>query len=369
MEARTSIENLCCVNEECKLYGQRGKANLTIRKIYGKDEIRYLKCDSCQAEFSERKGTALFNSKIAESKSVSIIEHLDRRNGVVATSELVKVSKDTVSRLNRATGRVFGKLHNVMVVDIRPKVLQFDEKWAFIYKKQKNVLLIDDELEIGDHWDCNCIDPQSKLLISLVPGKRTAENIVATVRDAATRLASDCSIPAIFTDGEDAYTDAILSAFGNRYPAPRISQFGRPPLPIIRVPQDLVYAQVVKHRSGGKVKEVEIRPIFGKGKLDSIVEELGWRRANTSAIERFNLTDRTRNARKARKSLNFSKNSREHDAQSWINALLYNFHHCHRSLRIKTEQGIIKRTPAQAAGIATKRYSVLELLRLNPIAC
>ena len=53
----------------------------------------------------------------------------------------------------------------------------------------------------------------------------------------------------------------------------------------------------------------------------------------------------------------------------FINALLYNFHHHHRSLRIKTEQGIIHRTPAQAAGIATKRFSLLELLRLNPIAC
>jgi len=369
MEARTGIDNLSCINEECKLYGQKGKGNLKVRKAYGKEQIRYLECRKCQSEFSERKGTALFNSKIPESKSASIIEHLDRKNGIVATAELVKVSKDTVSRLNRVTGRVFGKLHDVMVQDIRPKVLQFDEKWAFIYKKQKNVMITDDELAVGDHWDCNCIDPQSKLLISLVPGKRTAENISETVMDAAFRLASDCPIPAIFTDGEDAYTDAILSAFGNRYPAPRNSNKGRPPLPIMRAPQELVYAQVVKHRSGNRVAAVEIRPIFGKGKLDSVVESLGWKQANTSAIERFNLTDRQRNARKTRKSLNFSKDIRQHDGQSFINALLYNFHHHHRSLRIKTEQGILKRTPAQAAGIATKRFSVLELLRLNPIAC
>lgn len=369
METRTSLENLCCVNEKCKLYGQKAKENLKVRKIYGKDKVRYLKCRSCQEEFSERKGTALFNSKITESKAVSIIEHLDRKNGVLATSELVKVSKDTVSRLSRVTGRVFSELHNVMVQNIRPKALQFDEKWAFIYKKQKNVLITDEGIEVGDYWDCNCIEPQSKLLISLVPGKRTAENIVATVEDAASRLALDCPIPAIFTDGEDAYRNAIVSVFGNSYRVPRTSNIGRPPLPIIRVPQGLIYAQVIKHRSGGKVKQVEIRPIFGKGKLDTIVAELGWHRANTSAIERFNLTDRTRNARKVRKSLNFSKNSREHDAQSFINALLYNFHHYHRSLKIKNQEGILKRTPAQAAGIATKRFSVLELLRLNPIAC
>ena len=230
-------------------------------------------------------------------------------------------------------------------------------------------MITDDELEVGDHWDCNCIDPQSKLLISLVPGKRTAENITEAVRDAAFRLASDCPLPAIFTDGEDAYIDAILDSFGNRYPAARKSNKGRLPFPKISVPQELIYAQVVKRRSGGRVSAVEIRPIFGKGKLDSVVESLGWKKANTSAIERFNLTDRTRNARKVRKSLNFSKDIHQHDGQSFINALLYNFHHHHRSLRIKTEQGITHRTPAQAAGIATKRFTVLELLRLNPIAC
>jgi IS1 family transposase/transposase-like protein len=369
MEARVDLKSLCCLNEECKEYGQKGKENLEVRKQYGRDQIRYLKCKGCGVEFSERKGTSLFNSKIAESKAVSIIEHLDRKQGVVATAELVKVSKDTVSRLNRVAGKVFWKLHDVMVQDIRPKALQFDEKWSFIYKKQKNVLISDYELEVGDHWDCNCIDPQSKLLISLVAGKRTAETISQAVKDAAFRLASDCPIPAIFTDGEDAYKDAILDAFGNRYPAPRSSNKGRPPLPIIRAPQELVYAQVVKHRSGNRVAEVDIRPIFGKGKLDSVVKSLGWNKANTSAIERFNLTDRQRNARKARKSLNFSKQKREHDNQSFINALLYNFHHFHRSLRIKTQQGIIHRTPAQAAGIVTKRFSVLELLRLNPIAC
>src|SRR5712691_9728997 len=114
MEARPDIRSLCCINQECKQYGKKGRDNLRVRKEYGQDQIRYIRCGSCGAEFSERKGTALFNSKIAESKSVSIIEHLDRKNGVVATAELVKVAKDTVSRLSRVTGQRFGKLHDVM---------------------------------------------------------------------------------------------------------------------------------------------------------------------------------------------------------------------------------------------------------------
>jgi hypothetical protein len=235
-------------------------------------------------------------------------------------------------------------------------------------KKQKNVEASDDPEEVGDHWDINCIDPQSKLLLTIVPGARTAENIQAAVADAASRIAGDAAKPAIFTDGEPAYESAILDVFGNRYPALRTSNLGRPPAPILRVPQDLVYAQVIKHREKGRVVSVEIRPIFGKGKLDEVVEELGWKKANTSTIERFNLTDRSRNARKARKSLTFSRNSCLHDAMSFISGLLYNFHHPNRSLRVRTEDGNWqKRTPAMAAGLATKSFSILELLRLTPI--
>ena len=61
---------------------------------------------------------------------------------------------------------------------------------------------------------------------------------------------------------------------------------GRPPAAVLRVPQDLVYAQVVKHRRGGRVKKVEIRPIFGKTKLPQVVAALEWKQANTSALER-----------------------------------------------------------------------------------
>jgi hypothetical protein len=47
-----------------------------VRKLYGKDRIRYLSCRSCAREFSERKRTALFNTKIEESKAISVAEHL-----------------------------------------------------------------------------------------------------------------------------------------------------------------------------------------------------------------------------------------------------------------------------------------------------
>jgi transposase-like protein len=367
MEPRPDIQSLCCVNPECKHFAQKGKQNLKLRKTYGKDLIRYLRCTSCGEEFSERKGTALFNSKIAESKAASIIEHLDSGCGLVATANLCRVAKDTVSRLVRVAGRTSKSLHDGLVRNLKPKALQFDEKWSYTTKKQKRVSACDDPLEVGDHWDLNCIDPQTKLLLTILPGKRTAEMIQEAVKDAAARLAVDCQRPAIFTDGEPAYIDAIVSVFGNRYRVAHSGRRGRPSNPRLRIPHSLVYAQVIKHRQRGQVESVEIRPIFGKGKLETIVGELGWRKANTSAIERFNLTDRMRNGRKARKSLCFSRRTRFHDWMSLIGAVRYNFHHAHRSLRQAVEEGWQKRTPAMASGLVDHIYSTIELLRLCPV--
>jgi IS1 family transposase len=271
----------------------------------------------------------LFNSKIGEGKAASVIDHLDSGCGVVATAKLVRVCKDAVSRLVKVAGRTSKSLHNKIVRNLTPKALQFDEKWSYSSKKQKNVTAADNPDQTGDRWDVNCLDPQTKLLISLIPGKRTAETISAAVADAKNRLAADAPIPAIFTDGEPAYYEAIKNVFGHRYNAPHSGIKGRPANPIIRIPHGLVYAQVVKHRKKNKVNAVEIRPIFGKTKLIAVVKDLGWKKANTSAIERFNLTDRTRNGRKARKSLQFSKRARFHDWMSWISALRYNFHHSH----------------------------------------
>lgn len=75
MEPRPALESLACLNRECKDFGQAGRNNLKVRKIYGQDRIRYLRCRSCGQEFSERKGTALFNCKIGEAKAASVIEH------------------------------------------------------------------------------------------------------------------------------------------------------------------------------------------------------------------------------------------------------------------------------------------------------
>ena len=222
-EPRPALENLCCLNVQCNAYGQRGQANLKVRKIYGVDRIRYLRCGCCGEEFSERKGTALFNCKISEAQAVSVMEHLDSGCGLNATARLVGVSKDAVGRLLRVGGRISYQLHDRLVRNLQPAALQFDEKWSYVAKKQRHVTAQDDPSQTGDYWDANSLDPQSKLLVSLVPGRRTTHTIHQVVADAAQRLAAQAGLPALFTDGEPTYPEAIVTTFGRAYPVPRRS--------------------------------------------------------------------------------------------------------------------------------------------------
>ena len=68
--------------------------------------------------------------------------------------------------------------------------MQLDEKWSFVGKKEKNCDPTDpDDAQQGDHWDHVALDPEHRLVVSVVPGKRTAENTRQLVQDFKKRTA------------------------------------------------------------------------------------------------------------------------------------------------------------------------------------
>ena len=138
---RPDLDTLACVNPECQQFRQTSQGNLVIRKVYGRDGIRLLRCRACCEEFSERRGSALFNSKLSEATAEDVINHLGEGCSVRATARLVKVCKETVARLLRVSGRHAERLHDQHVRDLRPLALEFDEQWSFV-KKSKNAVQI-----------------------------------------------------------------------------------------------------------------------------------------------------------------------------------------------------------------------------------
>lgn len=152
---RPDLTTLACVNPECQQFRQSGQGHLVIRKIYGRDRIRLLRCRTCCEEFSERRGSALFNTKLPESTAEDVINHLGEGCSVRATARLAKVCKETVARLLRVSGRHAERLHNEHVRDLRPMALEFDEQWSFV-KKSKNAVWITNAVKLAT---CGIIPP------------------------------------------------------------------------------------------------------------------------------------------------------------------------------------------------------------------
>jgi IS1 family transposase len=214
--------------------------------------------------------------------------------------------------------------------------------------------------EAGDGWDHTAVAADSKLVVSLMVGKRTYAQTLAVVQDAHARLRAG-HLPAICTDAFASDESALLEVFGHRYPAK-----GRGRRPVMRWRQGLAYGQVKKSYKGGRVDGVEVRAVHGKARLEHVLSLLGYKQINTSVVERHNGTSRLRNQRKVRKTLAFSKARRYPRWMSWLSVGLYNFCRPHSSVIITQADQVIHRSPAMAAGVTNHLWSTHEWL-LRPV--
>jgi transposase-like protein len=133
---RPDLTTLACVNAECQVFRRAGANNLVLRKVYGHDGIRRLRCRMCGEEFSARRGTALFNTKLSEGKAEEVISHLDEGCSVRATARLVHGAKETVARWLRVAGRHAQRFHDQHVHGLTPIALDFDEHWSCVKKSR-----------------------------------------------------------------------------------------------------------------------------------------------------------------------------------------------------------------------------------------
>jgi LacI family transcriptional regulator len=105
----------CCQNPDCPDFGQRGLGNLTVPMRYGSPPRRVLRCKTCKARFSERKGTPLFDAQLPEDKAVAILQHIAEGVGVRKTARLLGVNKNTVIRYCLRAGAHAQQLHDELV--------------------------------------------------------------------------------------------------------------------------------------------------------------------------------------------------------------------------------------------------------------
>lgn len=194
-------------------------------------------------------------------------------------------------------------------------------------------------------------------------GKRNGEILKEVVADFAERTGGDP--PALITtDDCNTYADVLLEQYGEKVvPA-------KPGRPHKRWPKGSAYATVKKTYGQGMVKAVRRELVHGTKRdlARALAASPCSATINTAFVERQNGTDRNHNARKARRTCEFSKDLLLHVAVTWWVMFCYNFNLPHRGLRLRRDDGTyLHRTPAMALGLEQRPMRIAEILTTQAV--
>jgi IS1 family transposase len=240
--------------------------------------------------------------------------------------------------------------------------VQFDEEWDFVARKEKNCA--PEDRRRGDCWDHVALDPEHRLVVSRVVGKRTEEATHELVGDFHRRTRGRV-MRRMTSDEYPVYEAAIRATYGQSVTPPRTGRAGRPRKARVVVPAAVTYATVHKERENNRVVSVSTRVVFGTAAAvaAALVASAVSSAVNTCFVERHNGTDRNRCRRKVRKSYAFSKDWDVHRAATAFSYFSYNFCWPVRTLRERDADGRYQaRTPAMGAGLTDHVWSLAEWL-------
>jgi hypothetical protein len=198
----------------------------------------------------------------------------------------------------------------------------------------------------------------SRFLIDLRVGPRDLAMAAELVASVALCVPPGAALPLMLLDNHLPYPAALLRVFGEVRHRRRRRRHGRKKHPALKPPAGLLAGVVHKVRdASGNVVKVKAEALFGRLKaIKRRVAALGiGATVNTSHLERLNGTMRCQQARLARRPRCVSRDGRRLQWSLWLWRDLYNWVRVHGSME--------GRTPAMAAGLSARVWSVLEYIR------
>jgi IS1 family transposase len=261
-------------------------------------------------------------------KQIAIIGALTEGSSIRSIERMTGVHRDTIMRLGVKVGKGCTSLMDMKMRDLSCNRLEVDEIWGFVGKKQRSVKKGEGE-EVGSVWTWCAIDADTKLVPAFQIGQRSTAAATAFMKDVESRMANRIQLS---TDAYHGYAEAVRKSFGS----------------------DVDYGQIVKVYGTHAFGE---RKYSTSGVLSSYKSTMTGAPdkdlISTSYIERLNATTRLHMRRLTRLTLAFSKKRENFDAAVGLHFAFYNFVKRHNT---------VKTTPAVAAGVESKQWSIGELL-------
>jgi hypothetical protein len=187
---------------------------------------------------------------------------------------------------------------------------------------------------------------------------RASGQRVARLKGVMGRIFGRAPHPAISSDGNDSYPEAMLETWGK---LPEYTGRGRPPTQ--KQPQPgWKCLQVTKHRSGSRLIGITHKVVYGDP--NEVPDFMG---LNTAYVERTNLTSRQMNGRMVRKTLSFSKEEEMLRASCALEDVVYNLARPLKSLRVEVNNDQRRwdpRSPAMAAGLTDHIWTISEIMMM-----
>ena len=264
-------------------------------------------------------------------KQTAVVSALAEGSSIRSIERITGIHRDTIMRLGVRVGERCAEVMVSTMRNLQTRVLQFDEIWSFIGKKQKHADAQDRAEGLGDVWTFVAIDAESRMVPAyLVSSTRRKYDAVEFCDDVASRVSGRVQIS---TDALKSYADAVERGFGAD------ADYGQ----ILKVygAQDLNEA-----RRYSPAKLVKIERSMVSGQPDPAL-------ISTSYVERQNLTMRMHMRRLTRLTNGFSKKIENFRAAVALHFGYYNFVRVHKTLRC---------TPAMAGGVTDSVWTVPELI-------
>ena len=311
--------------------------------------IRKLCCQACGKTFSVRKGTPLYTLKTEPNRIEMVLWFLAEGLDQAVMIRFTGHSEATIARWLQRAGSHSQAWHHRYLRLLVPVVLQLDELHTRVRRVSKA------------RWLWLAIDPLSKLIPALHLGGRTKQDAYTFLHQLKLSLKPDW-VPLFLSDGLRSYFYALTAHFGSWFRPPRARTDHW------QVDEQLLYGQLVKRKRSRKLAYTITRMLWGKrNALTHKLKSVGLSGLiQTAFIERLNLTIRQSVAPLRRKtwSLAQSEHALLMHLQWW--RLYYHFAREHASLRIPVpglKGRYLARTPAMAAGLTKRIWTVGELLR------
>jgi IS1 family transposase len=280
------------------------------------------------------------NQRISKDQRALVLSALCEGTPINAVSRMFGIAKETVFRVIEETGEALANYMAENFRDLPCKRIEMDEQWQYV--GQHGQRMDAKEPGKGDYWLWAAVDPDTKLVLSYRIDRRSWQAGEDFVADVAKRVRGPVQIA---TDNHRSYAKAIRAYFGYEgfsY-GTETKVFGEP---------DARWnpAEWAMRRKNGvpKATTATREAVYGSPDLGSVT---------TSHIERVFLSVRQEMTRFTRMTLGYSKDLRMHKLSVSLYFGIYNL--------VRKHKGIDGQTPAQAAGVEDKRWTLVDVVEMT----